>query len=136
MRSRNPLRVLVAPRTRIEDIVAGKVELSSTCLGEQMPNLLIYQVYLFRQSHIPIRSAAVVLWHNRHALSHLPVSFSPPVTLGPRPCGAFRRSIEPIVSVSLFAVEPLSNHVLTSSPVSTGSAIEAQKAECIEASQS
>ena len=29
MRSRNPRRVLVAPRTRIEDIVAGKVELSS-----------------------------------------------------------------------------------------------------------
>ncbi len=60
MRSRNPFRVLVAPSTRIDDIVAGNVELSSIYCGTQTPHGLSLESSTFKELYLPAQPAASV----------------------------------------------------------------------------
>ena len=98
MRSRNDFRVFGAPRTRIDDTVAGNVELSWICDASVSTSANCSSTNLIDpgkagiQKSLPAHSAASGSSH----IVHTPVHSSPypslPGASGPRPSGVCRRS--------------------------------------------
>lgn len=98
MRSRNGFRVFGAPRTRIDDIVAGNVELSWICDASVSTSAICSSTNLIDpgkagiQKIIPAHSDASGSSHIVHTPVHSSPYSSLPGALGPRPSGVCRRS--------------------------------------------